>query len=1527
MFDNVLMDSTDEARTAPRKEPDAAYQKMEAGFNALFEQGGQEGIDAYNNVLDEQDSLGHSPSSVGLKDALHQEETDMLNLEKSNIMLDTSVDIGTRSTISQMDITDNRPETTLPHKLGREFLMQEDEAEGIPTTDERDSLRSLAIESLKNVTQYREAQQAIADSKDFDKTMTGLTMTADMVQLVIPFIEQANVAEALVKIGDAGGSLQSFLLMGEAKQEFFNAFKRMPLNERIGAAEKFLNVAHEANRTGFITNGILEKQMFDELIYGGAYTDVDRWVDDFVSIADLTILGKPLAWAVKAARAGKAVKAGAKLPVVLPEDLLSAKDMVRTKVSPVSPLRIASETNAEKTKAMYKMITEDTTDEAAQALSGSDKVDAVADAVLPEMGKDAGVRSKVHNVDAINQKEFLLDSDVKNAIDESNINALSRREMESAEAHVVYRMQEAVGVTSRTEMFQHVHTPTGAQISGVYGPANGGWADAEEALSLTEVALREHGLTREDMYILERSNDTGEYMRVDEPTGGDFLVGVDYNYRVQYSDVMTWDKHDVKHNFLDRIPLAAKFSVNRHFFDPASILDPHLTLGANAKVDKAARITKEFLAVGKKFATSYGKAGKDSQAKMFNYILEANEKQIPHNVNTLYGEYGFSGEEIETITSFREYWDTIWETRNITDVRALRNQGYGIYEDVKLQDRLITRPVIKGQVERGERIYDPVKGISMFMNEDDLVKLYAKGDTVSRLRRPQDLGGAVTDQMIVRNNNSWRGLRDSDRVYPHREGYFQRIYTSPHFIVEKGVTENGKEFEKAIATAETIADANLYVKRLQRTNTKGEYRVRGDVKNPKELANFEMDTFESNGLSSQRVRGDKLEDATAVVTGTENSNVLGPIDSIIATSRTMGNKVAMGDTIAAMKRRFMEQHAENLPVEKGMTKYPKDISEIGGKGRELSKSVADARSTYEYISFLEFGYINGMDSIIKGILKSIAESAGEGGLRSVESVFEKASTLNPTTFAKNLSFQMYLATNPFRQFALNVHQSTLLAATFTGYVTSQKLVADMHAFMYMRMGIDVPKAAIALTGRTKDELKFMWAEYKKSGLSASIDQNNLLRGALVDMAESQRYKGDFGPVASPLSLSRKVGFDFGEELNLNSAWLAHYDAAMKAKNYLDASDFDRISGQARNFTFNMNRAGDMPYNSNSLGLFMQYMQIPHKSLLQMTNRALSKESRARLFMYNAMMFTLPPAAMYEMFGGVLPDKEKYPDTHEAIVQGLEFFMFNKMLSVATGEEVDMNFGNLAPSDSYGLWHFIKGMLATDMGAMVASTPSGQLFFGNNPRITNLAKTVASIVNPNKDVREHPVTMARAWKDLASLSSGMSNYFKAKMALEYGKAYGARGQVVDPSVSTPEAVLMMFGFQTMASAQRAWVGMDMYKETNEYTKDVNEWYKRTTRGLASEGLTAEDSEYVIMVLSQCFLAFGSSTKAQSIIAKNLDRDAASGSSVIYDHIISKFEYMGGDKIIEWSNSLPADGTSRHQDLIDTINKVREYEENR
>ena len=1529
MFGNVLQTVEEDEFNKNKESPDVNYDRMEAGYNSLFAQDGESGIDTFWKVRGEREELNHSPTSEMLKSTLHDAEAESINLGIQEAVLDPTRSMEDRVAISQMNVPKDRQETPLSVKLGQKLAIADNDVEGVPATEEQEDMRAHYASMIGSQMQYRAMQQSVMEDANLSDSSLG--MLADMAQLVVPYVEQSNVAEALKKVGMGDESMSAFLMLGSQKQALFDAFKAMPTSERMVAIKQWAKVAHEANTTAFMTNGLLEQQMLQELLYGGNYSDVDRYVDNFVGWADLSLFAKPAAWIAKTGqsvvKAGKSIKELRALEASIKTQEAGAKLMrqmkmegVRTKISPVSPIRVAGETNTQSGKGMFFAVVEDSTEEAAGAFGATNKVDLVGDSLLPEFHKASGVRNKIHNIDATIEKSRIQSLKIRESLDESAVNALTRKEMESASAHEVANMKDVVGLVSRNEMFQHTNTPTGARISGVYGHADNGWSSSTEAFDQAEMALRAHGIDRSQMYLLERSLDTGEYVRVEEAVGKDFLIGVDYDYQVKFSDVMQWDNLSVHKNFLDTVPLLAKHSINRHFFDPASILDPQLFLGANARVDKSAQITKDFLEVGKGFSDGFGKASKESQASMYKYILEANEQQVPFNINTLRGDYGFSASEIKTLQQFREYWDTVWEARNVTDIRALRNRGYGIYQNNK-GDNMFAKPVAKAQVTRGNIFYDPATGLTRHMDEVELQKLYDAGHTIGKLRRPIEVGGKNADQMILKNDSGWRSLNDSDKAYPYRHGYFQRIYNKPHFIVKQGFKSDGTEYWKAVATADTVADANVYLKKLARTDSEGVYKHRPDVKDPREQGSFEMDTFESSGMSTQRVRGDKLVDSTAVVRGTEDANVLSPVDAIISSSRSMGRKVAMGDFIQASKARFMEQYADQLPLVKGQRQYPREMADIGRTGDATSKQAADARSTYEYISFLEYGYISSVDNVYKTILKSLASRVGERGFRGGEIALEKASNVAPTSMLKNLAFQMYIASNPPRQAALNAHQAVLLTAKFPKYVASQRLAADMHAMTYLGMGVKMPKTAIKLTGRSEAELKLMFKQYQKSGLTASIDQHNMVRGSLMDMADASKFKE--GIVAKGLSVPQRVGFNLGEEINVRSSWLAHYDEATKAKGALNASDFDRVAGNARNYTFNMNRAGDMPYNANALSVFFQYMQVPHKSLLQMSNRAISGADRIKLGMYNLVMFTLPPAAMYDWFGDVLPDATENPELHEAVVSGLEFYMFNKMAELASGEDVSVDFGNLAPSDAYGLYDFMRNMLTTELGQIVAHTPSGQLFAGNNPRITKLFKTIASYVNPPDIMAMSPTTLSNVFTDLAALSSGMSNMFEAKMALEHHKAYGNRGQVIDPSVSTPEAILLAFGFRTMDSARATWVGMDMYKQSKEYKEDVNQWYKTLTMKLASEGGKADTDEYITTVTSMAFLAFGSDQQAYSIITRNLDRDTLAGKGVIYDSILRRADVVTGDQLRTWINSAPNwDGK---EDAVKAVDAIRDYKE--
>ncbi|MGL5326041.1 MAG: hypothetical protein ACRC91_15190, partial [Aeromonas sp.] len=726
---------------------------------------------------------------------------------------------------------------------------------------------------------------------------------------------------------------------------------------------------------------------------------------------------------------------------------------------------------------------------------------------------------------------------------------------------------------------------------------------------------------------------------------------------------------------------------------------------------------------------------------------------------------------------------------------------------------------------------------------------------------------------------------------------------------------------KAVATAGNTKDAELMAKQMK-LNDGADYFVRSDVRKGNRADSFMegVDVLSAKGRTAQRARGERLEDASAM-DDIAHANILDPVSSMIVSARSTSQRVATRNYLEATKSRFAEQFEHLLPKDKwGRTLFPANIDQITKRGREFDKDVADARTTFEYIHYLEKGYINSMDDSLKAMLNAMSETFGRRGLTKAEEAASKlAEGPGITSLGKGLVFNLYLATNPLRQLVVQSHQMAQLAAFNPAYMAKQA-AGDMALLIYRRSGIEPPEAMIKMTGRTKEEYNQMVKAYENSGLAASIDKNSLLSGSLSDLVEDSAIKkGKFGAVSEVVQLSRKVGFDLGEELNIMSAWLAHRDKLIKSGKKVDAALEDLAVGQARNFTYNMNRAGDMPYNQNSLAMLFQFMQVPHKAFTTWTtNRSLSKTDKLRLATFNTTMYSLPPAAMYATFGDLLPED---PEVRDAVVMGLEPYMLNKMISLATDTKTRIDFSGLSPLDIHGTLDFITGLFTTDIGTMVASSPAGQLFFGNNPRLTEAAKVWASYFNHTTDT-----DFAEAMKASLSTMSGMSNAFKAKYALEYGQKMSVSGKITDPMITKPEAYAQLLGFQTMDEAQRAWIGQEQYEKSKAFSDDVKHYYKELKRSLARQGVSNSDRDFAVTALNKAFVVFGNGNpKAMELIVREVEKDVTNGDDKLFKAALEHAQWPDAQSTRTMVENIPAEQWGKKDDMLKALNYIDSYKE--
>lgn len=1210
---------------------------------------------------------------------------------------------------------------------------------------------------------------------------------------------------------------------------------------------------------------------------------------------------------------------------------VARKRYVQSEVQPVSLSQVYRNTNPGKARAASALAAQDTTGQAARALYGSSRTEAVAfDNLGPIHRSDDLVQNKVSLPDAT-PRPTPANARVMDVLDSSGAIHLTDKEKLTTATRIINDFNNAVGLVARTEM----SAPRAADdlantfnIGVVYGPRDGGWSSGVDAVERVKTSLRNYGVKDEDITLMARRGD--DYAPInprDAVEGGDYLVRVDYPYTFNAADIKDWSTLDVFWNFFDRVPhitAGRHGSLQRHIIDAHSMLHPNITHGANVSVDRSSQLEKTLLELTKTFANKYNKLSKHSKAAFEQEIKRAN-REGRNATNTELRAKGWGDEEVSTLRSWREVWDTMYWLENQDMVKTLRNRNYKVLEDPSTDTRLFVKEVPPNQAGSHKRAYDPETGEMRNLSKEELKDLYEKGGSVASLRSKMLVGDEAAEFVITRNQPGGtfaRRLRDDDQILNYREGYYTVYYQDPKMIDKIVRDSHGNILKRgAIATAGDTSSANRVLKRLR---DEAEPNTEYVVRDSRERLRFDGDDNwslqEAQGRTAQRVRGERLEDATSPITDEAHNHVMGPVDSLIRSVRNVSSRVPMRDYLETAKTRAIHQYGHMFPKNKfGQPEFPSSSKDIRAD-LAFGKEASDARTTVEYLNALEYGYINQMDEWIKMGFRALADAAGEKGLTLTERALNFAGQHGgPTRLGRGTAFTLYLALNPLRQFIVQSHQAIQLFARHPQYAGG-RLVGDAAAIIEYKTTGRVKAASKLQIGRTEEELLEMARLYDSSGLSASIDKSNLVRNTLTEIADAtsaggyrRSVAGRAGAlVAQGVGVSRKAGFDIGEEINMLTSWLTHYDLAKREarSDKLTKAQLDRVTALARDFTYNMNRAGDMPYNENMLGMLFQFMQVPHKALLQMTtNRSLTRMQKARMAGWNLLIYGgAPGALMTSHFAPLFPEDS---EMREVFRQGLEGYMFNKMASLLYGEDVSLDYSSIAAVDQTGLLEFITSLWTTDMGEVMAASPAGALVAGNNPRITNFVRTAAEYFNFREPERGTPVETGELFMEFAKLSSGFSNLFRAKVAWEYGKKYNANGGVTDSSVNKPEAIGTALGFGTLDESRRYWVSSEIYEQRQQFDEDVKEWYRLVKQGLAREGIMNEEREFNRRVLNLAAEQFKDTPRAREIIHQQLRYDIQDGDLSLHNSILNSFPWMDPNRARIMIEDAPGTDEQREQ----------------
>ncbi|HET8689295.1 MAG TPA: hypothetical protein VFM18_22005 [Methanosarcina sp.] len=1366
---------------------------------------------------------------------------------------------------------------------------------------EQEDVRMTGAEQFRKIREYREEKQAIinrkvaATSMDMGDTTTGFLETA-----LAPFGVNKAGASVLSDIQNALGMkpsrIYNSLLPGYAKDDIIKKLATIPPSEQVAVTQKIADIIYKSNVMYKNDNDYARVQLSRELLDEGGYGGVDKFLDNTSGLLDIIGLGTTVKSVSK-----RITKLFTKDTVKTAEN--QELKSVTHSISPVSPMKVAEDANPAKARSMYEILVRSESDEPAKALTGTTRDAAIAENHIAQpLSKDGSVETKLVDPDR-NIRVITPDDGIIKELEDTGALHYSNAEKEAAGAKIYNDFRNVKEITPLDNMLQVGVSGDQVSIKALYGTTEGGFLKAEDALNQTKFALRDYGIADRDLTLMKKEGDEYIPITLDEAKGvpGNYVVSLDTKHKIGANEIGDWEKETVKRNFFDRIPfLRSKRSgtVANHILDNASMLSPRYTGAGVVAYDKAVKIDKKLIELHNQFAESYKALGKERQEKVWDYLLEANHHGIELNENQLLGR-GFTKEEIDTIATWRKNWDTHFWLENHDLVQTLNHQGYKLLENAQ-GDKLVAKEISKNR--NISKVYDPslnkVRNIGDYkvlvsasetdkslVNElDELDHLYDSGGTLAKLRRPIDINGVTVEHIIVRNTPQeyLRGFRDFDQILNYRKGYFQVQYKAPKFVTQVVRDASGNElYTKAVAVAGDTAEAEHIKNRLATTNgiNPNDFNIRNDLKDLRVDTDHYWDLNNGSGRVAQKHRGQRLEASSGPIGSFDSQYILDPVESAVRASRSLSSRIATRDFLEASKARAMNQYSDFFPSNGigGKSWVENSNSLVSSTNRE-AKDIADARTTVEYINYLQNGYVNATDEAIKSGFNAIANIL-QG--TKAEKAFLFLGSSKPTSFAKNGVFQAYLALNPFRQFFIQGHQAVRLLGYNPTYMLTSAAKDGMIYNIYSSGMKDIASAS-------KEE-KSIVDFVKGSGMLDAVDKQNLVRGSIADMVEaSNPIKRTIGKA---LEVPRKLGYDTGERAQLVAHLLAVRDKFIKqGKNLADATVRDEAYSVARALTYDMNFAGDMPYNQNALGLFLQFFQVPHKALLSITNRRVPLGDRMRLAVSDIALFGVPGAtAISNLVGSdMLPEN---PQAREAVAFGLASTSYNAILSKIAGKDINVDFSQLSPYGMDGFAHALHAVTSGGMLEFIQNTPAFTLYikdgsrtreaFGRMFRAFGVLPTQEGL--PKEDVLS-------VLEGFAEISSGWNNAMKAKIIYEMGKIPEKNGDgVLMENADFTYAVAQLFGFRS----QKEILEYAASREMAAYKKDKeDEWkqsYDSYLRILTRDGQTKlSDPESVIHLLGAMRLIYKDDYKAQEWFAKKISQDLIDRQGTLTRRII---EYGG------------------------------------
>lgn len=1027
----------------------------------------------------------------------------------------------------------------------------------------------------------------------------------------------------------------------------------------------------------------------------------------------------------------------------------------------------------------------------------------------------------------------------------------------------------------------------------------------------------------------------------------EFMIVVRDEFNLGYHDVIgdakvgekSLSEIRVGHNWWDRLFATWKYSggtdsgwgsLNQHFFDAASTFkDKFMDQALGFAKDRASTITRIMMEDGKRLDKSFQKFTATEQKTLVDYFIKANKEQLAFNPEEALAN-GWSYDMIKHAYDFRRVWDEIYGLENIDAVRTFHNEGY-----TKFIDRsnggtdLLVKELKKNQLGQysdyaGMDVLDTEKNVVRKISKDELDRLYKTGGFVAQIRRPIDVDGQAAKFVITRNQAGYsfsRALRDDDVVIGYNPGYYAVRYKDPWFITRKIYDNKGNYlYEAALGTAKNRREAEFLTQNLMNRELEGSYHVddfkvrEGRNVDPVLRQQYNMDMHMAGGRSAQRSRGEQLLLTVNSIDNLGFDHIESPMESLVHSIKSISERISTREWFDTSKTRLLDSFSDFLPTDEfGRPRFPSSVTEIQNynriEGGEIK--VAAARSAYNYIHGMEGAWINQIDELFKSLMHgaalkmataSIKHSGKTGKAMSyAEGALRWASKKAPVGVLNKLATISFLHSRPIRQFYMNAMQSLQLAG-ISNYDWFFRKGTPQFVAITMRMAGDTPPdKIIKACGWTRPEFEKHFRGFVKSGFPYALDQQNMMRGILLDMADRQTKSKVYQAVTTPLHVSRRLGSDAGEYVNMLSAYLSFADKAKRAgKDISNADTLAEVQSSARNFTGNMNAAGDMPYNHNMLAPLFKFQQISHKLALTMvTNQHLTPMEKARLAVTNLALFGLPISAAVE--SGVT---ELYPDDPMArnlFMEGLYSFMSNEMIKLVSGSGTRLDFSSTLSPFNLSVAQTAKSILTTDVPTLMSKSAGAGMLFGNNPVLANFAKELLNWIVPQEGMLDSDIEdVARA--GLLTLK-GVDDMFKIKYILENSQIKNSQGQIIDYNADRIATLGAIAGIDPIEISRNRGVQSALYDDQVNRKENVKAFYKSLSAQMSMRGMDVHDIKRMQQAYAIGYKMFRKDPKFFEEWTKAVDEGAASSEWDMYIRVYEQLNTGNLDKTIEMTRNLP------------------------